>query len=68
MVVLFRATGVLNLSFGAVGAMGALIAWQAINHWGLPQGIAWLICILYAAVVTAADRRFRSSRWACPGR
>jgi len=52
MVVLFRATGVLNLSFGAVGAMGALIAWQAINRWGLPQGIAWLICVLFAAVVT----------------
>jgi branched-chain amino acid transport system permease protein len=52
MVVLFRATGVLNLSFGAVGAMGALIAWQAINGWGLPQGIAWLICVLFAAVVT----------------
>ena len=54
MVVLFRATGVLNLSFGAVGAMGALIAWQAINSWGLPQGIAWLLCILFAVVVTGA--------------
>lgn len=52
MVVLYRATGVLNLSFGAVGAMGALIAWQAINAWGLPQGIAWLICVAFAAVVT----------------
>ncbi|HEX3616384.1 MAG TPA: branched-chain amino acid ABC transporter permease [Solirubrobacteraceae bacterium] len=52
MVVLFRATGVLNLSFGAVGAMGALIAWQAINDWGLPQGLAWLICVLFAAVLT----------------
>jgi branched-chain amino acid transport system permease protein len=52
MVVLFRATGVLNLSFGAVGAMGALIAWQAINKWGLPQGVAWLICVAFAAVVT----------------
>lgn len=52
MVVLFRATGVLNLSFGAVGAMGALLAWQAINSWGLPQGIAWLICVAFAAVLT----------------
>ncbi len=54
MVVLYRATGVLNLSFGAVGAMGALIAWQAINSWGLPQGVAWLICVLFTAFVTAA--------------
>ena len=52
MVVLYRATGVLNLSFGAVGAMGALIAWQAINSWGLPQGVAWLICVAFSAVVT----------------
>ena len=34
MIVLFRTTGVLNLSFGAVGAFGALIAWQFINHSG----------------------------------
>jgi len=52
MVVLYRATGVLNLSFGAVGAMGALIAWQGINVWGLPQGVAWLICVAFAAIVT----------------
>ena len=31
MVVLYRATGVLYLAFGAVGALGALIAWQLIN-------------------------------------
>src|ERR1700761_3128699 len=54
MVVLFRATGVLNLAFGAIGAMGALIAWQAINSWGLPQGIAWLICVLFAALLSTA--------------
>ena len=38
MVVLYRATGVLNLAFGAVGAMGALIAWQLINHNGWSRG------------------------------
>ena len=41
MVVLYRATGVLNLAFGAVGAMGALIAWQLINHAGCGF---WLAC------------------------
>ena len=40
MVVLYRATGVLNLAFGAVGAMGALIAWQLINHSGM-EHLAW---------------------------
>ena len=42
MVVLYRATGVLNLAFGAVGAMGALIAWQLINGSGLPAGVAYV--------------------------
>lgn len=52
MVVLFQATGVLNLSFGAVGAMGALIAYQAMTVWGIPQGWAWLFAVLFAAAVT----------------
>ena len=52
MVVLYRATGVLFLAFGAVGAMGALIAWQLINGAGINQWLAYLICILFGGVVT----------------
>jgi branched-chain amino acid transport system permease protein len=56
MVVLYRATGVLNLAFGAVGAMGALIAYQAINHWGFHGSggfwLAYLVAILFAGGVT----------------
>jgi branched-chain amino acid transport system permease protein len=56
MVVLYRATGVLNLAFGAVGAMGALIAWQAINHWGFTGNggfwLAYLIAVVFGGVVT----------------
>src|SRR5436305_1526814 len=51
-VVLYRATGVLNLAFGAVGAMGALIAWQLINHAGLGFWPASLIGVLSGGVVT----------------
>lgn len=51
-VVLYRATGVLNLAFGAVGAMGALISWALINHTGTPTVLAYVVCILFAAVVT----------------
>ena len=47
MVVLYRATGVLNLAFGAVGAMGALLAWQRINSNGWAQGPAFLVCVLF---------------------
>jgi branched-chain amino acid transport system permease protein len=56
MVVLYRATGVLNLAFGATGAMGALIAWQLINHAGLSSSsdfwLAYLVCILFSGILT----------------
>jgi branched-chain amino acid transport system permease protein len=51
-VVLYRATGVLNLAFGAVGAFGALLAWQLINHNGWAEGPAYVVCILFGGVVT----------------
>ena len=54
MVVLYRATGVLNLAFGAVGAMGALIAWQLINKSGWNEWLAYLVCVLFAGVLTLA--------------
>jgi branched-chain amino acid transport system permease protein len=54
MVVLYRATGVLNLAFGAVGAMGALIAWQLINHAGFGFWPAALVSVLFGGLVTLA--------------
>ena len=54
MIVLYRATGVLNLAFGAVGAMGALIAWQLINHAGFGFWPASLVAVLFGGVVTLA--------------
>jgi branched-chain amino acid transport system permease protein len=52
LVVLYRATGVLNLAFGAVGAMGAFIAWELINTQGWAEAPAYLVCVLFGAVVT----------------
>ncbi|MGH2850383.1 MAG: branched-chain amino acid ABC transporter permease [Solirubrobacteraceae bacterium] len=52
MVVLYRATGVLNLAFGAIGAMGALIAWSMINSWHIGAGWAYAVCILFGGVST----------------
>jgi branched-chain amino acid transport system permease protein len=54
MVVLYRATGVLNLAVGAIGALGALIAWQLINKSGVNQWHAYLVCILFGGVLTLA--------------
>jgi branched-chain amino acid transport system permease protein len=51
LVVLYRATGVVYLAFGAVGAMGALIAWSLINA-HVPAWLGWLACVLFAALVT----------------
>jgi branched-chain amino acid transport system permease protein len=52
MVVLYRATGVLNLAFGAIGAFGALIAWQLINSSHVNQWVAYLVCLAFGGVVT----------------
>ena len=52
-VVLYRATGVLNLSFGAVGAIGAFISWSLIDR-NVPDGVAFLFCILFGGIVTLA--------------
>jgi branched-chain amino acid transport system permease protein len=54
MVVLYRATGVLNLAFGAVGAFGAFLAWSLINDHGWPEGVSYLVCVLFGGVVTLA--------------
>jgi branched-chain amino acid transport system permease protein len=52
MVVLYQATGVVYLAFGAVGAMGALIAWSLINDAHTPGWAGWLACVAFSAVVT----------------
>jgi branched-chain amino acid transport system permease protein len=52
MVVLYQTTGVLNLAFGAIGAMGALIAWELINNGGVPEGVAYIVCIGFGGALT----------------
>jgi len=53
-VVLYRATGVLYFAFGAVGAMGALIAWQLSVQDGWNDWLAFAVCVLFGGVVTLA--------------
>jgi branched-chain amino acid transport system permease protein len=52
MVVLYRATGVLYLAFGAVGAMGALIAWQLSQQDGWNIWLSFVVALLFAGVIT----------------
>ncbi len=56
LVVLYQATGVLNLAFGAVGAAGALIAYYLVNHTGCPHWLAYVTCIAFGGVVNLALR------------
>jgi branched-chain amino acid transport system permease protein len=53
-VVLYQATGVVYLAFGAVGAMGALICWSLTTNDGVPDWLGWIVCIAFAAGVTLA--------------
>jgi branched-chain amino acid transport system permease protein len=54
LVVLYRATGVLNVAFGAIGAAGALIAYYIVNHTGWPHWLAYTICVAFGGVETLA--------------
>jgi branched-chain amino acid transport system permease protein len=57
LVVLFRATGVLNFAFGAVGALGAHVAWQMLE-WRLPLAVAILAAVVVSALVSFLYGRF----------
>jgi len=54
LVVLYRATGVLNVAFGAIGAAGALIAYYLVSHTSWPHWLAYTICVLFGGVVNLA--------------
>ncbi len=51
LVVLFRATGVLNFAFGAFGAIGAHCAWQLLE-WKMPLAVAILGAVLVSTAIS----------------
>jgi branched-chain amino acid transport system permease protein len=51
LVVLYQATGVLNIAFGAVGAAGALITYYLLNHTSCPNWLAYIVCIAFGGAV-----------------
>jgi len=57
LLVLFRATGVLNFAFGAFGALGAHVAWQ-LMEWDYPLPLAILAAVLTSTLVSFLYGRF----------
>lgn len=57
LVVLFRATGVLNFALGAVGAVGAFVAWQVVD-WGGGIILAVLMAVGTSTAINVIYGRF----------
>ncbi len=51
LVLLYRATGVLNFAYGAIGAIGALLTWQ-LAQWGYPAPFGWAAAVLISVVLS----------------
>ena len=56
LVVLYRATGVLNLAYGAIGAAGAMSAWQ-IMQWGWSEAVGWIVALALATALSVGYGR-----------
>jgi branched-chain amino acid transport system permease protein len=54
LVVLYRTTGVLNLFYGAVGAICSLTAWELINEHGWNEYAAFAVVIVLGGLLTLA--------------
>jgi len=63
LVVLYRSSGVLNFAFGALGALGAYVAWSALDR-GWPLALAALAAIAVALLVSLAYGRLLAPRLA----
>lgn len=63
LVVLYRSSGVLNFAFGALGAVGAYVAWSALDHgWSMP--LAALAAVATSVAVSLAYGRLLAPRLA----
>lgn len=57
LVVLKRATGVLNFAYGAIAAASAMLCWQLIQ-WSVYDAIAWLAAIALGVILSAFYGRY----------
>lgn len=57
LVALYRASGVINFAYGALGGLGAMICWEMIDA-GQPEWLGWLLAISSAALLSFLYGRF----------
>ena len=62
-VVLYRASGVVNFAQGALGALGAFISWTIVEHGG-PEVLSWLAGIFASAALALLYGRVLAPRLA----
>lgn len=63
LVVLYRSSGVLNFAFGALGAVGAYVAWSVLDR-GWPLALAALAAVATSVAVSLAYGRLLAPRLA----
>ncbi|MGC1350988.1 MAG: ABC transporter permease [Xanthobacteraceae bacterium] len=63
LVVLYRASGVLNLAQGALGALSALLAWQIADS-GFPQWLGWMAAVAASTALALLYGRLIAPRLA----
>jgi branched-chain amino acid transport system permease protein len=63
LVLLYRSSGVLNFAFGALGAIGAYLAWSLLEL-GVPQVLAWASAIAGSMALSLAYGRLLAPRLA----
>lgn len=52
LVVLFRTSGVLNLFYGAIGALGAMVSWDLVTQQGWNDWLSFAAVVVLAGVLT----------------
>jgi branched-chain amino acid transport system permease protein len=57
LVVLYRASGVVNFAYGALGGLAAMVCWQVIDS-GYADGLGWLAGVLTATLLSWGYGRF----------
>jgi len=62
-VVLYRASGVVNFSQGALGALAAFVSWSIVEHGG-PEPVAWFAGILVSTTLAFLYGRVLAARLA----